>query len=367
MVTNVPDLMRVRALTGAGPFAIDDTISIAFTDATIGRMQRHADAEGRDGAAEGEGLVPDAFSARVETDAGPYLAGDVVTLSFVDPRFARIHPTAGGGSRATTAVATAATAAANGSHAARTLAAPAEVAVPPPGRDEPVAGAARPGVRVRLDWSAERARRFVGVVDRLFTVDRLGWYRHVLAMRLLIPDEIACGDGEAQREANRRLQTLRAATIETLGRPLLAAYMPTFCVTQEWLETIDSPALARGLAGLRDAIVPFADDGAAFDARDVPEDASIGILRRAELVGPATASADAFLPVLVASQCTNARLTEALAAYRADLMDVFAQTARSSDEVRLGRMSEPSVVLDDRLWQLAGAVESSHAKRAVAS
>jgi hypothetical protein len=30
-------------------------------------------------------------------------------------------------------------------------------------------------------------------------------------------------------------------------------------------------------------------------------------------------------------------------------------------------MSEPSVVLDDRLWQLAGAVEASHAERAVAS
>lgn len=355
MITNVPELMRVRAVTAAGPFAIDDTISIAFTDATIGRMQRHADAEERYGVAKAEGLVPDAFSARVETDAGPYLAGDVLTLSFVDPRFARIHPPAGGGSRA---LATTATSAATPRPTPNSSESPAA---------QPAASATRAGVRVRLEWSAERARRFVGVVDRLFTVDRLGWYRHVLAMRLLIPDEIACGDGDAQREADRRLQTLRAATIETLGRPLLAAYMPTFCVTQEWLETIDSPALARGLAGLRDAIVPFADDGAALGAHDVPEDASIGVLRRAELVGPATASADAFLPVLVASQCANARLTEALVAYRADLMDVFAQTARSSDEVRLGRMSEPSVVLDDRLWQLAGAVESSQARRAVAS
>ena len=42
------------------------------------------------------------------------------------------------------------------------------------------------GVSVRLDWSGERLRRFVAVVDKLFTIDRLGWYRHALAMRLLI-------------------------------------------------------------------------------------------------------------------------------------------------------------------------------------
>jgi hypothetical protein len=59
-------------------------------------------------------------------------------------------------------------------------------------------------------------------------------------------------------------------------------------------------------------------------------------------------------------------LSERLRTYREALSDMFAQTARTTDVVRLGRMSEPNHVLDDRLWQLTGVVGKTLGGLAVA-
>ena len=50
----------------------------------------------------------------------------------------------------------------------------------PAGGVRAAASRQRAGVRVRLDWNRDRVRRFVQVVDKLFTIDRLGWYRTVM-------------------------------------------------------------------------------------------------------------------------------------------------------------------------------------------
>lgn len=359
MNVDVPDLMLVRALGAAEPFAIDETISIAFTNASIGRLVRHDLTPVPAVPQASARLVPDALCARVLTAAGPYRVGDVLTISFVDPRFARIHGIA---------LASSPTA-----HELVEAAAPPLETTPVPA-PEPVASIepldplrnVPSGVRVRLNWTPERAKRFTRVVDKLFTVDRLGWYRHVLAMRLLIPDDISCGDEAATREAMQRLDALHAATIETLGKPLLAAYMPAFTVTHEWLDAIESAALVRSLAGLRDAVLPFGDDTSRIEHHELRDAACLSNIRLAELRGPATASADALLAVLIGTQCRDVGLSEALGAYRSVLIDVFVQTAGSVEEVRIGRMSEPNVVLDDRLRKLAAAVEASFATLAPA-
>ena len=356
MNTSVPELMIVRVLTPAGPFSAGDVISVAFADATVGRLRPHAvgtepSASARDVAA----LVPETMTARVTAGSEPYQTGDVVMLSFVDPRFARIHSA---GERTVerlppVEIVPVASRVVDVPQLVVTVSAPAMVAT-----DDPLVATAH-GVHVRLDWSPERARRFVRVVDKLFTVDRLGWYRHVLAMRLLVPDRIDCGNEERNREPMRHLQSLRAATIETLGRPLLAAFMPTFGITREWLDSVDSPAVARALAGLRETLAPLAADEHRLREVQLDAGASFGVVRRVELAGSAGASADALLPVLVPPYSANVALSACLRAYRASLIDVFSQTAHCAEEVRLGQMSEPNCVLDDRLWQLVGAVGTS--------
>lgn len=355
--SRVPNLMIVRVLTAGGPFVPGDAVSAAFDEPTIARLVRHAPDGEPQRDDRGARLVPDSISARVTFGADPYRTNDVVTLSFVDPRFARIHPSAGDDERTPVPV----TVRAAGERPAEIVRAarsqerqPAPVAV-----DGPL------GVRVRLAWNAERARRFVHVVDKLFTVDRLGWYRHVFAMRLLVPDEIACDDDAATLDATRHLQLLRAAATETLGRPLLAAFMPNFCVTPEWLEAIDSAAIARALGDLRETVMPHVAR-AEIRPSELAEDASIGILTPDRMAAARSASVDAFLPALVASRSANVALADCLESYRSALTDVFEQTARSAEAVRLGRMTEPNHVLDDRLWQLVGTVGATLGALAVA-
>jgi hypothetical protein len=203
-------------------------------------------------------------------------------------------------------------------------------------------------------------------VDKLFTVDRLGWYRHTLAMRLLVPDTIECSDAEATVAAMTQLQMLRSAAIAALGRPLLAACMPAFAVTVEWLETVDTPEVARALANLRREIAPYVCDETFVSAPTIGDTSAVGCVVRREFQGDTAASADAFLATLVPHIAADPLLSERLRAYREALCDVFGQTARTTELVRLGRMSEPNHVLDDHLWQLAGVVGKTLGGLAVA-
>jgi hypothetical protein len=406
---SVPELMIADVLTAGGPYRAGDALSIAFAEPTVGRLVRHDDRG--DAPLEASGIVPQTISIRVTIAAEPYGKGDILTLSFLDPRFARIHaaprteltagpPVAASGPApaaspirehgplpevAATPDPSPSTEipSANGRAVVETpLASAAESQPMPktnglPERADSRAGAARMqsraitpaangtspgfattggGVRVTLDWGPARARRFVAVVDKLFTVDRLGWYRHVIAMRLLVPDRITCGDEEATRSAGQHLRALRAATTETLGRPLLAAFMPNFSVTPEWLAAIETGAIAQALDELRDAILPLVKDTAApAPDAEFAETTSWAILQERDITA-AAAGADAFIATLVPAHACDAAFTEHLEAYRTSLVDAFAQTARSPEAIRLGRMAEPNHVLDDRLWQLTGFV-----------
>lgn len=534
---DLPELAIVRVLTTGGPYAVDDTISVAFTTPTIGRLLAHTSTVLDDRTTiDTSGFVPDTISVRVTHPAPPYGVDELLTLSFVDPRVARIHPTGGGAreilaranaserersvvvaasemaseanvihtaSRAssgdsiaiawdaesgdarstTVSIADEARASCGDTDARGETNAPkderqsttdfarnssrdatpgpsqispyetivsatsntgtgteilaAEALAPTfrdsrndeclhessalepstknaslstgalaiermaptiengrddrgisrelatdvslahetrelPSRSELVDSSKHPEVRtkatgvcVRLRWNSDRVRRFVQVVDKLFTVDRLGWYRHFFAMRLLVPDEISCGDAIADVEAMRHLVALRAAAVETLGRPLLAAFMPNFVVTQEWLDSLDSPAAARAIAGLRDAIVPFVDDDATKPlAGDLAT--TTGIVARHELSSQPASTVESLLPIFIGTQANDPMLSDRLSAYRKALVEVFGQTAQSAEAVRLTTMSQANHALDDRLWQLVGVVGESLGGLAVA-
>jgi hypothetical protein len=363
--SRVPELIVVRVVSDGTAFAVGDDISVAYTTPTMGRLVRHGMPIEQVDCARYEAVLPDTVSARVTIGSRTYGNGDLLSFSFVDPRFARIHRLSSDrenifDGEAPEIEAVEPSAASNVSVAdVKNDVTSDELA--PASRTEP-----RAGVRVRMEWSIERARRFVQIVDKLFTVDRLGWYRHALAMRMLVPDTIECSDSEASAVATNHLQMLRAAAIAALGRPLLAACMPAFSVTVEWLETVDTPEVARALAGLRTSIMPFVRDEAFATTPPIGESSAVGFLRGLEIHADAAASADAFLATLVPHITTDPVLSERLTAYRDALCDVFAQTARTTELVRLGRMSEPNHVLDDRLWQLAGVVGKTLGGLAVA-
>ncbi len=379
---DLPELATARVLTPGGPYLAGDTLSLAFSEPTVARLALH----GRDFVAEdgsgGDGFVPEAIAVVMLKAAGPFAVDDVVTLSFVDPTIARIHPST------------------HRTPARRIDVAPHEPtpeqrasqralpqrSTPPPSTPRPsAAGAAQPpplprdaepperapeadgrsrGVRVRLDWNPERVRRFVQIVDKLFTVDRLGWYRHALVLRLLVPDQIGCADPAAELEAMRHLRELRAASVETLGKPLLAAFMPNFTVTPEWLDSLDRPTAAKALAGLRDAILPHLEDGLSITEGEREPGWTVGIVERSTFLAAPAGSVEALLPVFVAAVATDTQLTERLTEYRGTLLELFGQTAQSADAVRLNGMAQPNHSLDDRLWQLVGAVQATSARLA---
>jgi hypothetical protein len=332
-----PELMFVRVRTPGGPFAPGDRLAIAFNDPDVGRVAGDEPAV-RAATPASSPPIPEAVFVEVTAGAEPYAAGDVLTLWFVDPHFARIVSTPGG--------------------------APRDDGARPTPAHAPVVRAlerATDGVLagVRLNWSSERARRFVQVVDRLFTVDRLGWYRHTLAMRLLVPDEIVCGDSAIDAAAAAYLQTARDTAVETLGGPLLAAFMPNFSVTPEWLEALDAPATARSFAQLRSTLAATASARTgSIDLAPEPT-TTVGTIDLDELTATSDLSLDAILPVFIPSRSLFPALTERLTGYRQSLIALFGATAHSARPVRLTQMAEPCHSLDDRLWQLVGAVGES--------
>ncbi|MGH7728854.1 MAG: hypothetical protein ACREM2_08695, partial [Vulcanimicrobiaceae bacterium] len=90
----LPLLSLVRALTAGGPFAAGDRISIAFDARSplVGRVVGHRESTALDAPASLAGpVVPETISVEIEHPAGPFERGEVVTLSFIDPRVARMH------------------------------------------------------------------------------------------------------------------------------------------------------------------------------------------------------------------------------------------------------------------------------------
>jgi len=386
----LPQVAIVVVSSAGGPYRTSDVLSLAFVEPTVGRLVSHIAHE--DNSPSGETpLVPDSISVRVLQAAGPYEAGSTLTLWFVDPSVARIaapppasvaagEPSRGSAcdavrddvSRETESEPEPAASALRDDAVERSsaeieavLATRRMPATPPvvggftgqaTSRGSDTSPSPERGVEIHLEWTSDRVRRFITVVDKLFTVERLGWYRHVLAMRLLVPDRIVCGDAPSDMEAMRHLHALRAASVETLGRPLLAAFMPNFAVTPDWLESIDSPAAARALAGVRAAIAPFVTDGVATTLAPSDQDWTVGRIVRSDYDRAPAASVEALMPVLIASESAHDELTHRLSAYRRTLGDVFGQTAGSAEAVRLGAMTQPNHSLDDRLWQLVGTV-----------
>lgn len=353
---DVPEIVLVRVETPGGPFAAGDKLAIAFNDPEIGRIAMHYSLNGGERTPAPQSQpIPESIRVVVTLGAEPYARDDVLALWFVDPRFSRIvrgttvpryDAPAGARQRAEIPVE---------SDKAAALAEAAD------------AGSSGDAVAsVRAVWSSDRVRRFVQVADRLFTVDRLGWYRHALAMRLLLPDEVLCGDPGVDAAANEHLRALRDAAAETLGQPLLAAFMPNFSVTAEWLETLDAPATARSLAQLRHVIAPHGAPRATRIDLSPDRTAMVATIEAAELSATSDLSLDAILPVFIPYRSFFPELTARLSAYRRSLIDLFGQTASSAKLVRLTQMAEPCHALDDRLWQLVGAMTASFVDRAPA-
>jgi len=325
----VPDVALLRVLTAGGPYAPGDLLTLAFNDAAVGRLIGHPALRLDDALCATEPIVPESIGLEVALAAGPYERGERLTLSFVDPRFARIL-----------------------------RAAPAE----PLGIG---ADAAPLGVRVELGWEADRTQRFVGLVDTLFTIEGLGCYRHLLAVRLLVADTIATGAAADDIVANQHLRTLRNALAQALGRPLLDACIPGFAVTRDWLDERDELRAAQALAALRTTLAAHADDCDVQAAEALPR-RTVGRVTRRALAAMTEGALDAMLPALIPCTSTVPAVTAALGAYRAALAHAFERFAGVPDAGRIEAMTQPDHALDDRLWQLAGAVGESFGGLAVA-
>ena len=90
-VDHIPDLALARVVTAGGPYRPGDDLSLAFTTPTVSRLVAH-DTNVRAKCVPHEGaLVPDMISVVITHAAAPYASGDMLTLSFVDPRVARVH------------------------------------------------------------------------------------------------------------------------------------------------------------------------------------------------------------------------------------------------------------------------------------
>jgi hypothetical protein len=349
MSATLPQLSTARVLSPAGPYGAGSVVSLAFVDPRVGRIFAHDPApaaydDARDGA-----TIPDIMSVVLLAAAPPYARGDTLALSFVDPAIARIHCWR--------------------SNDAPDLAAERDPAAPaqPPATAtaSPAVDHGKPVVGLSLEWTASRVGRLVSLGEKLLGVDRLGWYRHALAVRLLLPDDIVIDDA-VRDEAGRRLRALKMAATEALGTPLLAALMPNFTVDEEWLRSIETPAVARAAAALREVLVAHAGDGpATYALEDASSHMSYGTLRRAD-VERGAGGLDAFLASLVACDGATPGVSAALRAYKTASIDLFGQTAHASTAVRTTRLATPNPILDERLAALCAEIDGAFGSLAVA-
>jgi hypothetical protein len=337
-IEGLPQLALVRVLSDGGPYRRDDTLSLAFSDPAIARIvaHRHDDAalETCD-----KDDIPEAISATLLGAAAPYERGEMVVLSFRNPSVARIVRISTHCAPVISVVPEA---------AVQTERAPLRFDVSPEPADSPVV---RPALLLLLRWSADDARRFISVVDKLFTVDRLGWYRHTLALRLLLADSLML-NGEAAPEANRRLGAVRTIAADALNAPLLSAFMPQFSIDVAWLEAIEPPSLAKAVAALRKSIEPHLSETSLI-AHEGEAMLRGTILRRDWDATPPT-SLDAFLPLLIPQSALDANVGQRVQEYRTALLELFGQMAQTSATVRLKQMTS-----DERLWNLAGALQDA--------
>jgi hypothetical protein len=220
-------------------------------------------------------------------------------------------------------------------------------------------------IGLRLEWTVARVGRLLSLSEKLLAIDRLGWYRHALAMRLLLPDEIVIADAAANDAAARQLRALKIAATEALGTPLLAALMPNFSIDEEWLRSIETPALARAAAALRETLSEHAGEEKASSLASTTH-VSVGTLRRSDLDRAASAGLDAFLAALIPDEGAGPELAGCLADYKSALVELFGQTAQASATVRITRLATPNPVLDERLAAVAREIDRAFGRLAVA-
>ncbi len=338
-----PQLALVRVLSSGGPYRSEDLLSVAFADPCVGRILAHR-ADGDSNAAWNRCDVPDAILATFLAEAAPYACGETVVLSFSDPTLTRIVRLGTARPEPSRPVI---------QDQIVQIEETPEPLDPRPSRLSSVP--AKPTLLLFLRWTPDDARRFISVVDKLFTIDRFGWYRHSLAMRLLLADSLAL-DGDAA-EANRRLDSVRTIAADALNAPLLSAFMPQFAIDAAWLDAIEPPSLGKAVAALRNSIEPYPCEEP-IAVTDF--DAMLGgtISRHEWNAAPAT-SIDAFLPLLIPHSALDRNVAHRMQEYRRGLLELFGQVAQTSRTVRLKQMTSANHVLDERLWNLAGAFQDA--------
>jgi hypothetical protein len=351
----VPQLALVRVLTGGDPYRENDLLSLAFVDTSLARLVAHADTvsvKPRAGAGLG---VPETILVEVVTAADPHAKNDRLVLSFVDPSVARVFS---GYQTVAQRPANLESSADHASQSSTLEVALGERAVPITATRAPHARAILRFVR----WDEHEARRFIAVVDRLFTVDRLGWYRHALAMRLLLPDEIVLSDSDLSADATRYLEALRSGANNALNEPLLAAFMPHFKIDPSWLGSIETPAIVAAASRLRDILdrqTGIADLSASPSELD-------GTIDQDEWLRWGSAGGDTFLALLLPNRARHPSVAQRLGDYRAALVDLFGQMAQAPATVRSSQMTQSNPLLDDRLWNLTGAFQDAWGVNSVA-
>jgi hypothetical protein len=180
---------------------------------------------------------------------------------------------------------------------------------------------------------------------------------------LLLPDEVAGVEANDSAALNDCLKDLRSEATSSLGVPLLGALMPNFAVTQDWLDSLGDDTTQQRLQAFR-ATAEHSE--AAPESPAAAEHVSRTPLRDARLIDNRPQSLEAALALLIPNLAANSLLTEALTAYRNDLVDLFEQMSSATETVRLKAMSQPNHLLDERLWQLTGTVGELFGPLAVA-
>jgi hypothetical protein len=320
---DIPHGALGRVVSPAGPYRVGDVVSLAYLEPHVARIIPH---EPRPEFVA-RAVVPEVMSVVVLRASAAFAPGDEVIASFSDPEFARLHLL---GSR--TVARDSAPPVVEVSAVATDLVARAPL-VPEPSTEATDDELATSPVVLIGNWTERRRRQALSVIDKLFTIEKLGWYRHAFVVRLLVADDLVARAPVVAAIAEA-FADFRSGASEALGGPLLESYVPGFVVDAPWLERLSGYAVLDARRRLAEAW------SQTFE-------------------GDLGTTIESSAAALIATDASDPRLIDALRDYKASTFDAFERVAGAPDAVRFGTMTEPNVVLDDRLWKLASALFDS--------
>lgn len=212
-------------------------------------------------------------------------------------------------------------------------------------------------------WSSEHQAIVGQTLRDLCDVPNAGWYRHVMAMKVLFAQQLRVGEADVNQDeiALNVFASVRSAIRSGLGAPRMAMLLGDFHPTEDWVGSLGDDAVAESLAKLGTDFKTMMDE---FPVEAEPA-WLLGAVPAIDIENKGVLWAYAQLPGFIPTVCVDAQVSGELRSYRDLLQEFFGDLARGDHAEGLETMaSVANAALDEELHNVVMQLETGLAQAA---